>query len=56
VPTPPEGLPAIRDDSAWLLVLQLCGDAAEERGRPWSVYGGRDFSVRPGRPKTKPPI
>jgi hypothetical protein len=32
-------------------VLQLCGDAAEERGEVWSVYGGRDFSVRPGRKK-----
>jgi hypothetical protein len=32
-------------------VLQLCGAAAEERGEVWAVYGGRDFSIRPGRKK-----
>ena len=33
MPTPPEGLPAIRNDSAWLMVLQLCGDAADHKNR-----------------------
>jgi hypothetical protein len=34
-------------------LLQLCGDAAAERGEVWSVFGGKDFSRRPGRAKTK---
>jgi hypothetical protein len=32
-------------------VLTLCHDAAIERGEVWSVFGGKDFSRRPGRKK-----
>jgi hypothetical protein len=32
------------------VVLTLCGDAASERGERFAVWGGRDFTRRPGRP------
>jgi hypothetical protein len=35
-------------------VLKLCADAAAERDERWGVWGGRDYSIRPGRPKRKP--
>jgi hypothetical protein len=32
-------------------VLNVCRDAAELRQETWGVWGGRDFSRRPGRKK-----
>jgi hypothetical protein len=32
-------------------VLTACRQPAELRQETWGVWGGRDFSVRPGRPK-----
>ena len=34
-------------------VLTVCRDTAEQRDERWGVWGGHDFSVRPGRPKNK---
>jgi hypothetical protein len=35
-------------------VLTVCRDTAEQRQVTWGVWGGKDFSRRPGRPKNKP--
>ena len=32
-------------------VLTVCLQTAEQRDERWGVWGGRDFSVRPGRKK-----
>ena len=34
-------------------VIVECGQAAEDRDERWGVWGGRDRSVRPGRPKNQ---
>jgi hypothetical protein len=35
-------------------VILECAAAADERDERFGVWSGRDYSVRPGRPKNKP--
>jgi hypothetical protein len=34
-------------------LLELCHDAAVEREETWGIWGSKDFSIRPGRPKRR---
>lgn len=35
-------------------VIEPCGQSAEARQERWGVWGGKDRSVLPGRPVSKP--